>query len=267
MSLRGSSTRGRGGRVDRAAAVTTPFIGRRSESDWLDQRLREALDGHPQVVFIVGEAGIGKTRLVTELGVRAESANADVHHGRCYEDLTLPYLPFVEGLLTHLIHVPPGSTGTLGSDAAVISGLLHRDAAREPVAASTLSAPSNVGRLQLFPSVSRATIARARQRPMLIALEDLHWADRSSLELFTHLTFAVADASVQKAVPLLIVVTHRPLEPQSHVGRSFVQNSLGGSLVGCSGLRSFRLPVWSYQDAIHGPRSWRLNSVPCPRER
>ena len=217
MSLGSSSTRGR---VDRGTAATTPFIGREDEFDWLDQRLGEALDGHPQVVFIVGEAGIGKTRLVTELRARAAGAGADVCHGSCDEDLMLPYLPFLDGLIAHLIHVPAGSTGTLEGDAALISRLLHRDAVDEPAAASTLSAPSSSGRLQLFSSVSRATIASAQRRALLVVVEDLHWADGSSIELFTHLTFAVADSSMHESVPLLIVATHRPLEPQRHVAQA-----------------------------------------------
>jgi class 3 adenylate cyclase/DNA-binding CsgD family transcriptional regulator len=219
MSPGGSSTRGRDDRAG-AAAAATPFIGRRLEFDWLDHRLGEALDGHPQVVFIVGEAGIGKTRLVTELCARAAGADADVSRGRCYEDLTLPYLPFLDGLLAYLIHVPADSTDTLASDVALIRRLLHHDATDQAAAASTPPIPSSSGHLQLFLSVSRATIARAQRRPIVVVVEDLHWADRASMELFTHLAFAVADASAQEPVPLLLVATHRPLEPQSHVAHA-----------------------------------------------
>jgi len=196
---------------DPARGARAHFVGRQLELEWLDRHLREAIDGRPHVAFITGEAGIGKTRLVKELRAVAAGAGVEQCYGRCYEDLTFPYLPFIDGLLAHLTRGSHAFPPTLGDDITIINRLVHRDATSVRATGSALSTENNLERLQLFLAVSRATIACAQQRPTLVVLEDLHWADRSSLELFGHLVAAVADASIQAAIPLMIIATHRPL--------------------------------------------------------
>ena len=72
-----------------------PFVGRTQELDSLERCFRGAVAGRPRVVLVEGEAGIGKTRLLQEAMSVARRLGMEVWFGRCYEDLTLPYLPFV----------------------------------------------------------------------------------------------------------------------------------------------------------------------------
>jgi class 3 adenylate cyclase/DNA-binding NarL/FixJ family response regulator len=78
---------------------------------------------------------------------------------------------------------------------------------------------SDQGKLQLFLAVSRATVTLAQGCPTLFVVDDLHWADPLSLDLFGHLVYTVADTAVRESVPLLILGTHRPVEPETRLAR------------------------------------------------
>jgi AAA ATPase domain len=104
-----------------------PFVGRREELAWLESILQEVLAGQPRVVLIPGEAGIGKTRLLQELRSGALRRGLQVGYGRGYEDLILPYLPFIEVLHTLLDSLPDDLERTVGTDTEVIRWFLHRD--------------------------------------------------------------------------------------------------------------------------------------------
>ncbi len=186
-----------------------PFVGRRQELEWLERCLQDAIAGRPQLVLIPGEAGIGKTRLLKEWRLLAERSGVQVCYGRCYEDLALPYLPLVEPLLSRLVHVAAGA-----GDAEVIRHLLRADPAASADAGPSLSLQADQEKLRLFLAVSRATIRLAQSCPTLLIIDDLHWADRSSLDLFAHLVFAAADVSGREPVALMLIGTYRPVEPE-----------------------------------------------------
>ena len=71
--------------------------------------------------------------------------------------------------------------------------------------------------MRLFVAVARTVTTLAQRRPTIIVVDDLHWADRSSIDLFGHLVFTLADTAVREAVPLLIVGSYRPVEAETHV--------------------------------------------------
>ena len=81
------------------ASSTAPLVGRHAELAWLYRQLDMAAEGQPRLVFVSGEAGVGKSRLARELARRAQQGGFTVVHGRCREDLQLPYLPFASSLL------------------------------------------------------------------------------------------------------------------------------------------------------------------------
>jgi class 3 adenylate cyclase/tetratricopeptide (TPR) repeat protein len=199
--------------------TTPPFVGRGQELAWLDGHLQDAMAGHPRVMLIQGEAGIGKTRLLQELRSGARRRGVQVGYGRCYEDLALPYLPLIEALRPLLEQGPEDVEHTLGSDAEVISRFLYRDGATRLAASPSASGQGNQDKLQLFLTVCRAVITLARHRPVLFVIDDLHWADRPSLDLFGHLVFTVADTATREQVSLLIVGTYRPIEPETPLAR------------------------------------------------
>ena len=209
----------RGKNLASLVRIAPPFVGRRQELDWLVHVLQEATSGHPRVVLIPGEAGIGKTRLLQEARSIAQHYATQIGYGRCYEDLTLPYLPFVGILHPFLEHLPPDVERTLGAEVGLIRRLLNHGGASISAGTPSASAEADQEKLRLFLAVSRVTITLARRCPALLIVDDLHWADRSSLDLFGHLVFTVADAAVRESVPLLIVGTYRPAEPETRLAR------------------------------------------------
>src|SRR5438067_1482995 len=82
--------------------ASSPFVGRKSQLEILDQYHEETIIDHHKVVLLQDDNGAGKTRLVKELRHLAERYGIQVCYGRCYEDVALPYLPFVESLLAQL---------------------------------------------------------------------------------------------------------------------------------------------------------------------
>src|SRR5437762_1353068 len=84
----------------------SPFIGRMAELRSLSDSWGKAISGDRQVVFVSGEPGIGKTRLVSELADQVHSQGGSVLIGRCDEDALIVYQPFVEALRGHLARSP-----------------------------------------------------------------------------------------------------------------------------------------------------------------
>jgi AAA ATPase domain len=101
------STLDRGKTLPSLVQSAPPFVGRREELAWLERILQETLAGQPRVVLMPGDAGIGKTRLLHEVRAGALRRRLQVGYGRGYEDLLLPYLPFVEVLTTLLARLLP----------------------------------------------------------------------------------------------------------------------------------------------------------------
>jgi class 3 adenylate cyclase/tetratricopeptide (TPR) repeat protein len=177
----------------------------------LERGLREAAAGRPRVVLIQGEAGIGKTRLLHEAIAIARRLRMEVCFGRCYEDLALPYLPFVESLLPLLEQVPEEARASIGADLHLVNQLFRRAETPLPDSRPSMSGQADHERLQLFLAVGHAAVRFSQSRPMLLIVEDLHWADRLSLDLFDHLAFTVTDAATREPVPIIVVGTYRPL--------------------------------------------------------
>ncbi|HJY84750.1 MAG TPA: ATP-binding protein, partial [Candidatus Binatia bacterium] len=175
-----------------SAQAASPFIGRRQYLDLIDHWLEEARAGQPRVVLIRGDVGAGKTRLLKEVRPLAGRHGLEVCYGRCYEEIVLPYLPFVESLLVQLADMPEEVVRTLGANAEVIRLFLERVGTAPSTAGLIQSAETDQDTLRLYLALTRATIALAQRRPIVLILDDLHWADRSSLDLFSHLVFAVA---------------------------------------------------------------------------
>ncbi|MBI1815861.1 MAG: AAA family ATPase [Deltaproteobacteria bacterium] len=214
MALSSESNRDQSGVS--GASAPLPFINRREQLDWLHGRLQETLTGRPQVVEVVGEAGIGKTRFVQHAQAVAAPYGVQVYYGRCYEELALPYVPFVEGVLSHLPEVLGDLDRALGPDAEVIRRLIER-APTIGGGTSSVAPPTEHDKQRLFSAVARAVLTVARAGPTVLVLDDLHWADRPSLDLLSHVVFSVADAAEREAVPLMIVGAHRPVDPTAYL--------------------------------------------------
>ena len=101
-----------------------PFVGRTAQLAWLIRGLEAARGGRPGVALVVGEPGIGKTRILRELQAAATGHGVDVCAGRGYEGFTQPFLPFVEALSRRIREMPLPLARVLGGDAEVLRGLI-----------------------------------------------------------------------------------------------------------------------------------------------
>lgn len=184
------------------------FVGREQELDVLLAAHTRALTGRPQVAILSGEAGAGKSRLCAEIPLRLPQASETrVLYGACL-DLSgggIPFAPFAEALRVLpmepdwqavRMHLGP----TLAGLERVAPGLLLAD---DAVVAGVAQPDPELRGDRLFELVSGALQRIAQQRPLVLLLEDLHWADQSTLDL---LVFLVANA---RSGRLLVVVTFR----------------------------------------------------------
>jgi len=181
------------------------FVGRVEELQVLDAARRRAADGEPAVVLVGGEAGVGKTRLVAELSSRCVADGTRVLVGGCVPvgDGALPYAPIVEMLRALL--------ADLGADAVrELVGPSWQELARLLPAlgeSGSSGQPSRAAQSRLFELVLGLLGRLGDQAPLVLAIEDLHWADRSTRDL---LAFLVRNLRRER---VLLVLTYRSDEP------------------------------------------------------
>src|SRR5258708_31217561 len=162
------------------------FVGREAELSHLLSVLDSAAAGRPVVTLISGDAGVGKTRLVTELAARARDRGFTVLSGRCAElGDAVPYLPLADALRDATNRPSPGGA-LLDALAArpVLSRLLPDRDDSQPAGGDV---PGLVQQ-QLFGAVLGLLTELAGAAPVLLVLEDLHWADQSTRHLVTFLS-------------------------------------------------------------------------------
>jgi predicted ATPase len=160
------------------------------------------------VVLVAGEPGIGKTRLSREAMVYARLRGARVLTGACYEqEATVPYLPFVEALRNYIRSRPPAEIrGEVGEAGPELIKILPELAELIPgLQASPPLEPAHE-RLRLFDGITDFLVRASRSAPLLLFLDDLHWADGTSLHLLTHL------ARRLRSERILVLGTYRDVE-------------------------------------------------------
>jgi tetratricopeptide (TPR) repeat protein len=206
----------------------TPLVGRERELGLLLDRFREARVGRGQVVFISGEAGMGKSRLVLECRRALAAAGEAVTwlEGRCISfGESIPFLPIIDQLRENFgiqefdgepeiiakIEHDMRRMGEVEAHIPAIRYLLSVDPGDPAFAAMEAVAR----RRQLFAAVRALTLRGARVRPLVLVVEDLHWIDTGSEEFLSSLMDAVA------AVPLLLILTYRVEYTPPFGNRSF----------------------------------------------
>jgi DNA-binding CsgD family transcriptional regulator len=172
--------------------VTTPFVGRAGELAALTTDLDAAVGGHGGVALVAGEPGIGKTRLVEELAGRAVGRGAVVLWGRCWEGAGAPaFWPWVQvirGYLQVQAGDPASLRHDLGPGAADIAQLVPAVRDCIPDLAASPPLEPEAARFRLFDSLAGFLRTAAVRRPLLVVLDDLHWADVPSLALLRFLS-------------------------------------------------------------------------------
>ena len=184
------------------------FVGREREMDELHAGLEDSLSGHGRLFMLVGEPGIGKTRTAEELITYARLRKAQALWGRCYEGEGAPaYWPWVQAIRSYVHDGDPKALlSEMGSGAAVIAQVVSEVRERLP----GLPVPPSLGpeqaRFRLFDSITTFLKNAADEQPLVLVLDDLHWADKPSLLLLQFL------AREMRGARLLVIGTYRDVD-------------------------------------------------------
>jgi DNA-binding SARP family transcriptional activator len=183
-----------------AASPLAPLVGRDAELALLRAAWDRARAGEREVVVVAGEAGIGKSRLAAELARLALADGGDVLVGHADEEPLAPYQPFVEALGQH--------EGLAAASARLPEAVRVPLARLLPAAGPEVPGPAGprdqeLDRFRLLEGVAALLAELAQAAPLLLVLEDLHWADRATLAVLLHL------ARSPKQAALLVLVTCR----------------------------------------------------------
>ena len=165
-----------------------PFVGRSSDLERLDRIWTEVQGGARKLVMVAGEPGIGKTRLSAAVAGRFHEAGATVLYGRCDEETVVPYQPVVEALAGYARTMPDANLAMLlGSGGDEVGRLVPEIAARVSLPRAAPAPEPETQRYRLFEAVAGLLATIARTGPVVLVLDDLHWADKPSLLLLRHL--------------------------------------------------------------------------------
>ncbi len=187
-------------------AERTVFVGRETERSAIRAIIDRALSGHGSLVMVGGGPGVGKSRLAMEMAEYASRVGFKYVVGHCYErDEPFPYLPYVEIIESNLAQAASldDFRRRLGDNAAELAQLAPSLRRVFPDIAQPLELPPVQKRRYLFQSLSEALAQAARTRSYLYILEDLHWADESTLALLIHITQRISQ------LPVVIIGTYR----------------------------------------------------------
>ena len=202
-----------GPRPGAVPAPLTAFVERDAERARLRQLVDDALIGRGRLALVAGEAGVGKSRLVAEIGDEAQARGMRVLTGHCAEmSGTPPYLPYVE-IIEQAISSPRSSValrealGDVAPEIARIAPALRRAFPEIPPA---VELPAELARRYVWNSFGEFVGRAARRQPLLLVLEDLHWAGESTLLLTEYL------APLLPEMPVLVLGTYRDIEVDLH---------------------------------------------------
>src|SRR5262245_34924789 len=197
-----------------AAVGSGHFIGRERELHALQARWTRTGDGRGGLVLLVGEAGIGKTRTAEELVARAAVAERCVLWGRCPEHEGAPaFWPWVQALRRHAIQSDPAVLrADLGAAALDVARVVPAIRERLPDLPAPVGPDVWEAQFRVFDAIAEWLRRAAAREPLLVMLDDLHWADQDSLLLLEHV------AREARTARLLVVGTYREMEMRRHEG-------------------------------------------------
>jgi class 3 adenylate cyclase/tetratricopeptide (TPR) repeat protein len=189
------------------------FVGRADDRTRVRRRLDAALQGHGALTLIGGEPGVGKSRLASEIAFEARDRGMLVLNGRAFESEGLPPYNAIAAPLGRYLRTRSSdeTNRLLGTEAPYIVKVLPELQAHVAAQPSAESLGPDAERYRLFEALTACMLRVAREAPLLLVIDDLHWADRATIHLLQHLMRRVAHA------PVLLLATYRDLEiPTGH---------------------------------------------------
>ncbi|MBI2017300.1 MAG: AAA family ATPase, partial [Candidatus Rokubacteria bacterium] len=210
----------------RAAHGLSPFVGRDDALATLERAWTQARAGRGQAAFVVGEAGMGKSRLLLELRERLGDATTWIE-GDCISfGQSIPFLPIVAMLKQNFgIEDPDGEPriiervrrglAFLGEDAAQVEPWLRYLMAVDPGHPGVAALDPVERRARIVTAIQRLAAAGSRRRPVVLVVEDAHWIDGASEDFLTSLAESLPGMAV------FLIVTYRPLYQQPFGDRTY----------------------------------------------
>jgi class 3 adenylate cyclase len=185
--------------------TVAPFVGREAELATLRSWWSQVTAGERRRIGLIGgDAGMGKTRLTVELARTLHDGDATVLAGRSYEENVVPYQPFVEAVGWYLRTAPAAEVrADIVRSGSLLTRLVPDVAADFADLPEPVHAEPDTQRYLMFEAVNDLLSTLAASAPVLLVLEDLHWADRPTLALLSHLVRS------RDSAPLLVLGTYR----------------------------------------------------------
>jgi tetratricopeptide (TPR) repeat protein len=180
------------------------LVGRKSELEELKRFLDLALKGKGTTVFISGEAGSGKTRLITEFLKTAKKKGVTVLAGWCLSDAAVPYFPFVEAFDSYL-SMSEGEGASVVNQKMALKSWLSATSQSE-LSEKFVNLQPHVWKDRAFHGVTKELLFLSARNPLIVVLDDIHWADSASLSLLHYLARQVGSERI------LILATFRKEE-------------------------------------------------------
>ena len=184
------------------------FVGREREVGELTAALEDALSGRGRIIMLVGEPGIGKTRTAAELATVAEKRGGQALWGTCHEEEGTPaYWPWVQAIRSYVRRQDGETLATqMGLGAADLAEMVSDIRVKLPDLEPRPAIEPQQARFRLFDSVASFLKSAANSQPLILVLEDLHWADKPSLALLEFIARELGDAR------LVVMGTYRNVE-------------------------------------------------------
>ncbi len=192
-------------RIERPAAN---FVGRGNELQLIDAAFaRVSATSSREIILVGGEAGLGKTTMATRAARAAFDQGASVLFGHCEEDLVTPYQLFAETLRHYITHAPEDELRThVAEHGSELVRIVPALAGRIPDLPPTKATDADSERSLLFAAVVGMLAAASADRPLVLLLDDIQWADKGSLLLLRHLS------ATDRPMRVLVLATYRDNE-------------------------------------------------------
>jgi DNA-binding SARP family transcriptional activator len=190
-----------------------PFVGREDELARLAEIWERVTGGRLELALVAGEPGIGKTRLVAEFAAQAAAGGATVLYGRCDDDAPVPYRPFVEALRHYVESSSTAELRALSFRVRELARVVPELVERLPDLEIPRGRDSDTERYFLFEAVVALMASAAGNAPVLLILDDMHWADKPSRLLLRHVTQRLVES------PVFVLTTSRDTDVLTDVDR------------------------------------------------